>query len=130
MQFPFPHQTHPQYTTELRERRAQGVMVPPAQVSIGDWEPSPNQCHENVITWCYKNREFQHVRGWLYIDFSGQLPYEVFIAHSVVRDKDGALWDITPLQSFQQYPFIITVESEEEYAKFIEQGATRLVHYK
>jgi hypothetical protein len=130
MEFPFPHQIRPQYTAALRERRAEGVIVPPAQVSIGDWEPLLNQCHENVTTWCANNTEFQIVRGWLYLDFSGQFPYEIFLAHSVVRDKDGALWDITPMQAFQQYPFIAAIESEEEYAAFVEQGVSRLAHYK
>jgi hypothetical protein len=130
MQYPFPHHVHQQYTASLCERRAEGVIVSPAQVSIGDWEPLPNQCHGNVTTWCANNAEFQIVRGWLYVDFSGQLPYEVFLPHSVVRDKDGALWDITPIQAFQQYPFIAAIESEEEYAAFVEQGVSALAHYK
>lgn len=130
MRFPLPHQIHPHYTAALRERRDEGVIVSPAQVSIGDWKPLPNLCHENVTTWCANNTDFEIVRGWLYLDFDGQLPYEVFIAHSVIRDKDGALWDITPMEAFSRYPFIAAIESEDEYAVFVEQGATRLAHYK
>lgn len=120
----------PAYTAALRERRAEGVVVPHAQVSIGDWEPQSNLCHENVTTWCAANGEFQIVRGWLYLDLLGQLPYEVFLAHSVVRDRNGALWDITPMQACQQYPFIAATESEDEYAALVEQGVSRLAHYK
>lgn len=89
-----------------------------------------NQCHENVTTWCVNKADFKIVRGWLYLDFDGQLPYEVFLAHSVIRDKDGVLWDITPMEAFNQYPFIAALESEGEYAAFIEQGASRIAHYK
>jgi hypothetical protein len=130
MKFPLPHHIRPEYTAALCERRAEGIVVPPAQVSIGDWKPQPNLCHENVTTWCAGNGEFQIVRGWLHLDFQGQTPYEVFLAHSVIRDKNGALWDITPMQAFQQYPFIAATETEEDYAAFIEQGISRLAHYK
>ena len=130
MQFPWPHQVNPEYTAALRERLSEGVDVPPATVSIGDWTPQPNQCHDNVTTWCENNSDYQVVRGWLYMDMAGQFNYEVFLAHSVVRDKEGQLWDITPKQALQEYPFIGAAESEEEYATLVGQGATRLVHYK
>ena len=130
MQFPHPHQVNPEYTSALRQRLREGVVVQPARVSIGDWEPQRNQCHDNVTIWCENKPEFQTVRGWLYMDMAGQLPYEVFMAHSVVRDSGGQLWDITPMQALESYPFIPAAEPEDAYAAFIEQGATRLVHYK
>ena len=130
MEYMLPHQVHTEYTTRLRARQAEGVFVSPAQVSIGEWAPRANQCHENVTVWCTNDQAFQIVRGWLYLDLAGRLPYEIFLAHSVVRDKDGALWDITPLQALERYPFIAATESEAEYAAFVEQGAGRLLHYK
>jgi hypothetical protein len=106
------------------------VIVPHRYVSTADWKPASNKCHENVSVWCCNNPTFKAARGWLYIDFGSVLPYEVFIAHSVVRDKDDALWDLTPMSASERYPFIEAVETEEDYAALIEAGASRLVHYK
>lgn len=130
MNFPFPHQVNHEYTSALRQRVDEAVVVASVKVSIGDWEPQLNQCHENVTVWCQNNPNFQVVRGWLYMDMAGQLPYEVFLAHSVVRDREGMFWDITPLQALEKYPFIEATESEDSYAALIEGGAVRLVHHK
>ncbi len=129
MQFPWPHQVNAEYTSALRARLSEAVIVATATVSIGEWMPQPNQCHENVTVWCTHNQAYEVVRGWLYMDMAGQLAYEVFLAHSVVRDHEGRLWDITPRQASQAYPFLAAVESEEEYGGLVGQGATRLVHY-
>ena len=130
MKFPYPHQVDPEYTSKLRQRLGEGVVVAPVEVSIGNWKPQPNRCHENVTIWCQNNPDFRAVRGWLYMDMTGQLDFEVFLAHSVIQDSGGKFWDITPLQALERYPFIPAVETEEEYAKRNEQGGTRLVHYK
>lgn len=130
MQYPFPHQVNAAYTSAIRQRLDEGVFVLPSRVSIGDWEPQANHCHDNVTFWCNSKPEFQAVRGWLYMDMSGQFEYEVFLAHSVVRDSDGQLWDITPMQALERYPFFAATESEDEYHALMEQGATRLVHHK
>ena len=51
----------------------------------------------------------------------------MFLAHSVVRAPDGELYDITPLNTPRQYPFIIAKEPEAEYVSLVEgRGFTNL----
>ena len=120
----------PAYSSRLYERRLSGVIVQSASVKLGTWVPAPNNCHANVSTWCENMPEYTAVRGWLYFDFLDHLPHVLFNAHSVVRDPDGKLWDITPSQSSQSYPFLVAEEQEAEYAKLIESGVSRLRHHK
>lgn len=120
----------PEYSKRLYERRAEGIIVQPATVSLGDWKTSPNDCHANVSAWCSNVQGYEAVRGWLYFDLANALPYVLFNAHSVVRAPDGKLWDITPAQASQLYPFIVAEETEEEYARLIESGVVRLKHFK
>ena len=121
---------HPEYTQRLYLRVGQGEVAPPARVSIDDWTPVENDCHANVTTWCKSSNGFEIVRGWLYFDLAGLLPYVLFNAHSVIRDSAGELWDITPSRATDQYPFLVAEEAEDVYAQFIEGGVTRLRHYK
>jgi hypothetical protein len=70
------------------------------RVSLQAWIPLPSQCHENVDRWVEANPGQLSVRGWVFY-----MPYafatgesgQVFTAHSVVKDRDGLLYDITPL---------------------------------
>lgn len=73
---------------------------------------------------------YSPVRGWLYFDFVDLLPFVLFNAHSVVRDPEGSLWDITPAQASQPYPFLMAEESNEEYAALIQSGVSRIRHVK
>ena len=86
-----------------------------AEVRQGDWVPHPNRCHENVSVWCEANDGYEPVRGWLYFDLPG-LPMSRFVAHSAVRAPDGKLYDITPSRASQDYPFIESGLSEDDYA--------------
>lgn len=126
----FQFQDHPEYSNRLMERVHEAVIVPPARVSIGDWKPVENDCHANVTTWCANAKGFEIVRGWLYFDMANALPFVLFNAHSVVRNPEGELWDITPQRATHSYPFLAAEEQEAEYARFIEAGAVRLRHFK
>jgi len=128
--FEFPLQDHPEYSRRLMDRIQHAVIVPPARVSIGTWEPAENDCHANVTTWCANAQGFEIVRGWLYFDMADTLPFVLFNAHSVVRNPEGQLWDITPQRATRPYPFLAAEETEEEYARFVEAGAVRLRHFK
>jgi hypothetical protein len=115
----------------LYERRDEGVMLNWAAVSIGDWHPQHNVCHENVTTWCQNQPNHHVVRGWFYFAFEDLQPYVQFTAHSAVRIENGELYDITPSNASQQYPFIVAEETEEAYAALVEgQRVTQLVHMK
>ena len=114
------------YAARLYERRSEGVWLKRAVVSIGDWQPLPNQCHHNVTEWCAHDDRYKPVRGWLYFEIS--LNYVKFVSHSAVQAPDGHLYDITPTPVPRSYPFIPAEESEEEYADMNESGITELSH--
>lgn len=112
------------YAKSLYERRTEGIILKCADVSIGEWNPKLNQCHDNVTIWCEHEPSHQSVRGWLYLDLLG-----IFLAHSAICTPNGELYDITPLNATQQYPFIIAKESEAEYAALVEgRGISKLIH--
>jgi len=73
------------------------VHAPYVPVSLGDWQPLIADCHNNVVRW---------VRGTLVIRLyeegecgNGWRNGFFLTHHSVVRGKDGRLFDITPIES-------------------------------
>jgi hypothetical protein len=58
------------------------------------------------------------------------LPYVHFNAHSVVRNPDGELVDITPSQANQPYPFLVALESDTEYDALVQGDLVRLTYLK
>ncbi len=118
------------YAAALFARLNQVALLQPAVVDIGDWHPQLNSCHANVTELCAHDRSYSPVRGWLYFDFGGYLDRVQFLAHSAIRAPNGNLYDITPSQATQQYPFLAAVEPEAEYRALIESGVVRLWHLK
>jgi len=118
------------YAERLYNRRTEAVMLQWADVSIDSWRPHKNECHGNVSEVCVHDNRYSPARGWLYFDFNDTLPSVKFVAHSALRDMKGTLYNITPAQVTQQYPFILAEESEEEYASLVESGVTELWHLK
>lgn len=114
--------------------------VPRTKVSDGDWVPALKKCHENVDTWCSRNKDFEPVRGWLLMDlraasqFFGHPPKIDLLAHSVVKGPKG-LEDITP--AFDHgvgggpdiYPFIPHPGSTEDFEVFINQWQISRISY-
>lgn len=71
--------------------------MPFRQVSLGDWRPKVGDCHANVNIWVKANPGTTAVRGWVtYASFGIAIG---LTAHSVVRDTDPRLIDITPLEN-------------------------------
>lgn len=114
---------------ELIFRDIKKAVVPQrTMVRIGEWQPEPNMCHHNVSIWCENNPEYSPVRGWLYFDLPA-LGYVKFVSHSVVLTPNGELFDITPSNASQDYPFVLSGLSEEEYAALVEgSGISEIVH--
>lgn len=110
-----------EYAHLLYTRVEAAVMLQPAVIEGGDWQPQPNQCHENVTIWCLHNITHEPVRGWLYFSLPGTLHVR-FVAHSAVRTPEGQLFDITPSNAGQDYPFITGELTEDEYAELVETG--------
>ncbi len=75
----------------------------------------PNRCHANCDAFVRQHSDFEVVRGWL---VQGG---HFFMPHSVVRQRDGALVDITPDPSDSRLPFVAHLGTEAEYA-ILRQG--------
>lgn len=109
------------YAHQLFERRNTAAVIKPADVSIGNWRPRPNHCHENARTWADNHTGVAAVQGWLVMNLGrmGNKHCTRFIAHSVIRDETGEMWDITPnAGTFQQYAFLPSEIDEETYFRF------------
>jgi hypothetical protein len=80
-----------------RLAKAEGVKF--RKVSLGEWIPIVGDCHNNVDRWVGEVLGHRAVRGWVSYKeciVNGRLGLEL-TAHSVVRDENGGLFDITPL---------------------------------
>lgn len=85
-----------EYEAAICSRRVGAVIVPFREVSLDGWAPKIADCHNNVDRWVATNPRCEAVRGWItYISFG---PVGVQLtAHSIVRDQNGDLFDITPV---------------------------------
>jgi hypothetical protein len=102
------------YLPALAARVSSAQMLKRGEIDGGDWQPKPNECHENATTWSELKEGFTPVRGWLYFGEAGLL-----VAHSVVRAPDGDLYDLTPSEASKDYPFLESALSEEDYGDLI-----------
>jgi hypothetical protein len=101
----------------LYEHRRESVIVPYVDVGTDSWRPVEHDCHGNAETWCEDHPEYLVVRGWICVPLTG-LAYSRFLSHSVVRQPDGALVDITPrglMLEAAPYRFLATVVTNDEY---------------
>ena len=119
-----------EYARHLYARRGEATFPRVARVSLGVWRPQPNECHVNVDWWCTHTRGYTPVRGWLYFAYLDLLPHVHFNAHSIVRNPEEELVDITPSQATERYPFILALESEQDYFSLVRGQLTRLEHIK
>jgi len=85
-------------------------------VSLPDWTPQMNQCHDNVRKWVSAMPQHKHVFGYLICDYL-PIGHWVVRPHSLVEFEDGTLVDITPRPIPWQYPFVRHLGSEEEFAE-------------
>ena len=85
-----------EYEAAICSRRSNAVTVPFREMSLDGWAPKIADCHSNVDRWVETNPGCEAVRGWItYISFG---PAGVQLtAHPVVRDRNGDLFDITPV---------------------------------
>jgi hypothetical protein len=93
-----PELTRAEYELTVCARSGQAVCVPFKAVSFPGWLPKVADCHQNADVWVRENPEYEVVRGWVtYACFLGRSAG--LTAHSVVRDRNGELVDITPLEN-------------------------------
>jgi hypothetical protein len=100
-------------------RRASGVLVPFETRAIA-WKPHPRFCHINADKYALQNLDHEPVRGWLIFDYSDIGRFR-FMSHSVVADKDGKLFDITPAPATRP-PFLRHEGPEGEFEAIVGAG--------
>ena len=105
-----------EYAKSLVARRSEGVLAVHRAVSLPEWAPQMNQCHDNVQKWVSATPEHRRVFGYLICDYL-DLGFRVVRPHSLVEIEDGTLVDITPRPIPWQYPFVRHVGSEDEFAE-------------
>jgi hypothetical protein len=104
-----------EYVADLFRRRDEAVIVPRAVMHGGNWQPQPKCCHDNVDVYCYFEKDYKPVRGWLFFDYGYMLDRVAFLQHSILMFPDGHLLDITPSNASQNYPFLRVYESDEDF---------------
>lgn len=109
--------TRTEYEESVCHRLDGAVRVPYRKVFFADGsEPLPSACHQNADRWVQENRGAMVVRGWVtYADFGLSVG---LTAHSVVQDRDGQLFDITPLGNERDrigMQFVPHVGTEQEF---------------
>lgn len=106
-----------EYEHYLRERLPQAQLVPFRRVSFSDGStPEIAKCHRNVDRYVQENPGTRAVRGWVTL-VNHQVSMK-FAAHSVIRDANGTLFDITPLENEYYRPtmsFIPHIGDEREF---------------
>jgi len=90
-------------------------------VSIGDWQPRAQECHDNVARWVAGNPEHKHVFGFVLFDYRLLNGCIRISAHSVVEDENRTLCDITPHEMSADYPFIRHIGSTDDFAVLVNQ---------
>lgn len=115
------------YAKELYSRVGSATLLNRATIAGGDWEPQANMCHHNVTICCELKPEYTPVRGWLYFELPGA-SFVKFVAHSAVRTPDGELYDITPSNASQDYPFVDGGLSEDQYSELVDKNNTTKIH--
>jgi len=83
------------YEASICQRLGEALRVPFRHVSLPGWSPEVADCHANVDKWVQVHPECTATREWVtYADLGVAIG---LTAHSVVRNIDGHLFDITPL---------------------------------
>lgn len=74
-------------------------------------------CHDMVDAWVATHPGTEAVRGWLAVMTDG--PGWLFCAHSVVRQSDGALIDVTFSEAEPKLPFVPHPRSTGGFFSFL-----------
>lgn len=113
-----------EYQLSVCKRIAEARHVPFRKVELKEWHPQESRCHENVAIWTTANPGTTAVHGWVTVAIG------LLAAHSVVRDVNGRLYDITPFADESIRPtarFIPHLGDENEFWEIHSKGVT--IHY-
>ena len=117
-----PSEAHRNYAKLLYEKRGEAIHVPRIKVELRDWQPKANECHENCAEWYSRQGNCEIVHGWVCVDASAMEFYR-FAAHSVIKDSNRSLIDITPSTITSKLLFLSGGLDSDEYFK-----ATDVLH--
>lgn len=110
----------------LFERRHQAVLVPFRNCSSPGFRPEAQDCHGTVDRWCRAHPSHKPTRGWFVLEGYPQPDICRFVAHSVVEDEQGRLFDPTPPLASRRYRFLKDELTDEEFMLLL--SARQLVH--
>lgn len=104
------------YKNFLKQRLSKATHLPFKKVLVSGQEPQANNCHDNAQKYEDENSDFECIRGWLVVDGGDSSSEVLLLAHSVVKNKsDTKIYEITPIQSLDQRPFLESYLTEEEF---------------
>lgn len=93
------------YFDALWARKDDAREIERRAVRFGDGAiPEVAECHRNVDRWVSENPDHRAAAGWVIVSVFGDHLY--LVAHSVVQDAKGALFDITLTAEDQPAPFL------------------------
>lgn len=81
------------------------------------WHPMPADCHLNARRWCASYPDFTITRGWLHEPFADS-PHR-FVAHTIVRSRDGAFRDVTFGQKDARLRFVVHPTDDVEFDQLV-----------
>jgi hypothetical protein len=130
MQLPDPNLESPAdgpltvYARSLLSRLSEALRIQRRAVEVGDWAPTPNDCHGNAEEWVRMNQGWMVVHGWLVADHRSSHDYVDLLPHSMVRSPSGELVDITPPPpeappTVGIFPFLVHIGEANEFRRFV-----------
>jgi hypothetical protein len=110
--------TEKDYIQGLISKISSAKIIEHKNICIGAWYPKEHRCHDNVARLCELDSSYKNVYGFLYSD-TPEFGEISFIFHSVVKDLNGNLIDITPTSAIFKYPFIESGIQDEAYEELM-----------
>jgi hypothetical protein len=128
MSMPTPDEFLSVLVPTLWRDRQVAKIVPRQQAALAVGQLLMNNCHMNAAGWVRAHPSHKAVRGWLIFDLElgGQIlgyePHFDFLAHTVIEDEKGALFDITPVYDplAGTYPFLPHPGPQAEFDEMVD----------
>lgn len=124
-----------QYASYLYGRINEASFLTFKHVSMNGQAPTPKNCNENARFFVASDSSYKIVYGWICVDGGNASPSIDFIAHSVIQDSNGQLYEITPVLSIMPRPFLSSELDEHNFADIVNtleslSGKATLVYQK
>lgn len=117
-----------EYKKILKSKLTEAIHLTHKDVLIGNKRPQPKNCHINAQSYSDENHDSECIRGWLVIDGGVASRFIILISHSVIKDSNGVIYEITPVNSLDPRPFLKSYLHEEDYVTLYEH-LLQTTHY-